>query len=87
MITRQKLEIYDRYHGDNDLFARIGEKKEKVLMREDWYIIENFIQDISLINKLLASEDFVKTVNSNLQRNCDDAQTVIQLQQMAGWYL
>ena len=83
MITQQKLEIYERYNGDNDLFARIGEKKEKELMRDDWNLIENFIQDIGLINRLLASEDFIKAVNSNLQRNCDDDKTISQLQQMA----
>jgi len=83
MITQQKLEIYERYNGDNDLFARIGEKKEKELMRDDWNLIENFIQDIGLINRLLASEDFIKAVKSNLQRNCDDDKTISQLQQMA----
>ena len=82
MITKEKVEIYRRFGGDIDGWARIGTKEEKSIMSDhDWYLIENFIQDISLVRKKLASKDFARSMDERLKENCDSEATINALKE------
>ena len=74
MITLEKLKIYEKYAGDDDHFARIGNHKESELFNgnSDWYEINNFKQDIHLITKNLASEKYKQKVIEKLKLICDE---------------
>ena len=77
MITIDKIKIYKRFNGDIDGWARIGTKEEKSIMNDnDWFLIEGFIQDISLVKKGLASDAFMKSINERLKENCDSEETI-----------
>lgn len=77
MITQNKIKIYKRYTGDIDSWARSGSKKEKLVMEDnDWYIIDGFIQDLTLVKKGLTSLTFNDNLNNRLRENCDGEKTV-----------
>jgi len=77
VITIDKIKIYKRFNGDIDGWARIGTKEEKSIMNDnDWFLIEGFIQDISLVKKGLASDAFMKSINERLKENCDSEETI-----------
>ncbi len=72
MITLDHLKIFYKYGGDSDGFARMGSKKDKELMHNNyWYLIDNFQQNIELINKGLASDSFEEKVLSDLNEYVD----------------
>lgn len=84
MITGYKIRIFNRYDGDIDSWARSGSKKEKLFMNDDdWYMIDTLIQDLSIVRKGLASEEFKNTLNSKLKESCDNEETIIELQNLA----
>jgi len=84
MITKNKIEIFKRFNGDIDGWARIGTSEEKSMMNdEDWFLIEGFIQDISLAKKCLASDTFIKSVNERLKENCDNDSTIQAIKELA----
>jgi len=67
MITQGKIKIYKKYSGNIDSWARSGSKKEKLIMTDnDWYIIDELIQDMSLAKKELASPTFTNDLNNRL---------------------
>ncbi|UOK41626.1 MULTISPECIES: hypothetical protein [Flavobacterium] len=74
MITLEKLEIYDKYAGDEDHLARVGSEKELELFRQnlDWYEINNFKQDIYLISQHLVSEKYKETAIKRIKTLCDN---------------
>ena len=72
MISKQKLNIYNKYKGDIDAWSRSGSKKEKEVISDDeWFLIDELLQDLQLVEKGLASESFIKDFNSRLNSNCD----------------
>lgn len=84
MITINKIEIYKRFNGDVDGWARIGSSEEKSMMNDDdWFLIEGFIQDISLVKKCIASDTFMKSVNERLKKNCDNDATIQAITELA----
>jgi hypothetical protein len=84
MLTEEKLKIYKRYQGDIDSWARGGSKNEKLAMNEnDWHIIDDLVQDISLIVKGLASKDFEDRVKERLKESCIDQGIIKQVSKLA----
>jgi hypothetical protein len=73
MITVEKLTVYDNYKGDRDGLARTGSKHEKDLFADtnDWSLIDNFYQDIVLINDWLASKAYAENSIVNMKNHCD----------------
>ena len=72
MITIEKIKIFDNYGGDIDGLARVGCDYEKKLFdNNDWSLIDNFYQDIELINKRLAAKTYIEQTFANLKENCD----------------
>lgn len=73
MITKTKLEIYCKYLGDIDAFARIGTSQEKSIITDDeWMLIDELIQDMELIEKKLVSNKMKETINYNINANLAD---------------
>ena len=84
MITKDKLKIYKRYNGDIDGWARSGSKQEKTSIDDsDWYMIDQFIQDLKLIKKGLAAETYATDVYKKLNDNCDNIETLAQIQALS----
>ncbi|MDM7917694.1 MAG: hypothetical protein QUS12_00830 [Methanosarcina sp.] len=77
MITREHIEIFKKYKGDGDGFVRSGKQNEKEVMTySDWKLMEEFIQDINLIKKGLASNSYTGMVLQKLNENCDNIDTL-----------
>jgi hypothetical protein len=73
MITKQKIQIFERCKGDRDEFARMGSDKEKELFENhDWFLIDSFLQDIELINKGLSSVDYITQRIAEMKASCDE---------------
>lgn len=72
MITIDKIKIFDRYGGDIDGLARVGGDFEKKLFdNNDWSLIDDFYQDIELMNKRLAAQTYIDHTIAKLKYNCD----------------
>lgn len=72
MITAEKIKIFDRYAGNIDGFARFGRDHEKKVFNDnEWSIIDNFYQDIELINKNLVALVYTEQTIVKLKDNCD----------------
>ena len=84
MITQDKIKIYKKYSGDIDGWARSGSKIEKTVINDnDWYIIDGFIQDLTLVKKGLTSQTFNDNLNNRLRGNCDNEETIQALETIA----
>lgn len=84
MITQEKIKIYSSFQGDVDGWARMGSKKEKVIMSdEDWSLINGLVQDIQLVKKGVTSKEFSDTLQRRLVENCDNPETINQLRKVA----
>jgi hypothetical protein len=72
MITIEKLNIYKRYEGDEDMFARAGRTSQQQLFdNNDWSSITDCEQNIELIAKGMASIEFRNKTLQELQKNFD----------------
>ncbi len=84
MITQEKVKIYNRFQGDIDGWARRGSKKEKSIMSDvDWSLIDSLVQDIRLIQKELTSKEFSDALQIRLSENCNNPETISQLEKIA----
>lgn len=80
MITSNMIHIYKTFGGDIDSWVRNGSKKQLAVMDDnDWFLIENLLQDISLLKKGLASESFANDLSRRLEENCDNEETIEQM--------
>jgi hypothetical protein len=77
MITIEKLVEYESYRGYYDGFY-IQKVKNKINLTsdEEWYLIENLIQDIRLVKRNLASSSFAETLEIKLKSVCENIETV-----------
>jgi hypothetical protein len=84
MITKDKIHIYKSYGGDVDGWARVGSKEEKELMNdEDWFLIEDLLQDISLQNSGNSSKEYSIKIDEKLKEKCSDEEAIKQLKELA----
>lgn len=80
MITLEKLKIYSRYRGDVDIWIRTGKSKEKkIMVSNDWYLIDSLIQDIGFVKKGLSSEQFSFNLKKRLLENCESEEAIKEL--------
>lgn len=69
MITGRQIEIYKKYNGDIDSFARIASAREKLDMNdEQWLLIERLIEDSTIVQNGKASEEFKLAFESRMNR-------------------
>ena len=70
MITLEKLKIYRKYHGDGDMWNRLGTPQEtSILKYTDWKLIDDLIQDIILIKNTQVSDNYKTKILSELNGN------------------
>ncbi len=85
MITAKKISLYKKYEGDVDGWARSGSKSGQIEMEDaDWYLIENLLQDLKLVSKGLASNEYSEALQERLQSNCSDAEAIEKLKSLIG---
>lgn len=78
MITQRKIEIFKKFSGDIDHFARVGTPQDKIdISDKDWALIDNFLQDLELVDKGLAADSFVKSLDIRLKKNLE-SETILQ---------
>lgn len=71
-ITKGKLKIFEKYEGDEDVFARAGQKREKDLFQiGEWNLIKDFQQRLEMIEKGLTSSDFQTKTLTDLKEVAD----------------
>jgi hypothetical protein len=83
MINQDKINIYRRYNGDIDSWARSGSKKEKItITNDDWYTIDSLVQDLSLSKKGLTSSNYDQELKNRLHLLCSDEKTINELRSL-----
>ncbi len=87
MITREKLRIYKKYSGDSGAWIRFGKKTEFDSMDgEDWAIIDEFLQNLEMIQKGLVSEQFKAQILDKFNATFDHEETRSELIKMIEKY-
>lgn len=83
-ITKEQLEIYRKYGGDENGLSRIGTASEKALMNGvKWERITDLIQCLSLASSGLASEEFKAATERNVEDSCRDSEAASLLRDLA----
>lgn len=83
MITRKKIEIFKKFSGDIDHFASVGTSQDKIdISDNDWALIDNFIQDLELVDKGLAADSFVKSLDIRLKENLESETILLELKSL-----
>ena len=82
MITKRHIEIYKTYNGDSDGWVRVNSNEEQIMTYDIWRQIEGFIQNLTLINKGLASDGFKAQTIHYLNAVCQDEEVVKQIKNM-----
>lgn len=76
MLTKEKLNIYKKYSGDIDLWARLRKKSEiKLINDDDWKLIDDLVQSLELIKKNVVSENFKFETFERIEAVCEDETT------------
>lgn len=83
MITQLKIETYKKFNGNIDGWARSEQNSPSSMSDSDWYLIEELLQDITLVLKGQASETYTISVENKLKENCDNEQTIETLKTLA----
>ncbi|HQX59221.1 MAG: hypothetical protein KBF63_09605 [Rhodoferax sp.] len=67
MITEEMLDIYARFNGDMDGFARVGSARDRALMSEtQWYALDAFVLELHAVKAQLASPGYAEQIESRL---------------------
>ena len=84
MITAKKITIYEEFNGDIDGWARSGTKEQhEVINDEEWFLIDELVQDLRLIKNNLTSSDFQRKVYNKLRENCNNPETIKYLEKIS----
>ena len=84
MITNAKLDIFERYKCDGDMFARSGRSSEKELVTDaDWELVELLLQDATVVVRKLGSETRTTEAMQRLLENCESEREVERILRMA----
>ena len=69
MLTLEHLKIFQKFGGDIDGWIRQRSEHDKAIMTDnDWRLISEFYENLELIKKGLASEDFKLKVISKIEQ-------------------
>jgi len=84
MITIEKLNEYEEYHGYYDgFYIQKVKNNTNINSDNDWYLIRNLIQDFNLIKKGLASKKFTESFNIKLHKHFESEATIEQFKKIA----
>jgi hypothetical protein len=83
VITREKIEIFRRYDGDIDGWARVGDAREREAMADsDWADIEELLHRLWLQQHQSVSEDFVAQTQKLIAKRVRDESAVEALRRL-----
>jgi hypothetical protein len=83
MITYEKINIYVKYNGSNDLFVKMASDEErKILTRDDWIIIYKFEDFYGNIDGIQPTEDQVVIFENDMIKYCLNVPVFIYAKQM-----
>ena len=69
MININKIGIYNKYQGDIDAWARLGNSDEKLEINDsDWSEIDDLLQDIQLSKSGNISIDYQKKILDKISK-------------------
>ena len=83
LITLAKLKEYKRFGGDEDGLTRMSSSYKRENNSKEWALISSLIQDIKLVSKGLASEEYGKRLDADLARHCDGEGTMEEIKRLA----
>lgn len=84
MITASKLKIFERYKGDGDMFSRAGSSREReVVTDDDWQLIDLLLQDATVINRKLGSENRTAEAVRRLRESCETEDVIREIRRLA----
>lgn len=67
MITLKMIDLYKKYNGDIDGWARTAGIDEKSVMTDsDWYEIDAFVHEYGLVKSGLASARYAEKLNNRM---------------------
>jgi hypothetical protein len=75
MIDQEKLEIFKSFKGYFEGFEFQNKNKPKIILDEDWILLNDLIQDIFLIKKGLTSKSFEVSFLKRFHEKCPDVET------------
>jgi hypothetical protein len=82
MITKASLAVYERYAGDIDGWARVGDAKEKnAISDEIWSDIDWLRVEISALQKGQVSADYGKEIQQKIITKTENTETAQELLQ------
>lgn len=82
MITIEKVQMYKRFRGDLDGFARSREPGSK-MGDEDWYLIAEFLSALHIVGAGLASDKFAEALEQKLSQQVEDERARNELQKLS----
>ncbi|WP_146146777.1 hypothetical protein [Taibaiella chishuiensis] len=83
-----KLKEYEEYQGYYDGFYLQKVKYGKNLISDmEWKMVSDLTQDIRLVQRNLASKEFVNKLNMKILERCDSQDAIKYLEEIAakGW--
>lgn len=76
MITVEKLRTYQEFDGDIDGWARASKGKgDRSMLDTDWYLINELLTGLTIIETGLASSSFVREVEAKMRASTTDEAT------------
>jgi len=81
MITLEKLRIYEKFGGDIDGFSR--SKLSESITDQDWHLIGELLQGLSIVQSGLASADFESRVRARTVEVAEDEDVCERLFQLS----
>ena len=85
MITLKCIEIYKKYGGNEDGFLRCATSEERLLL--NYILLDEFVQDLIIVKRGLASGSFIKSLDERLGESCDDEATIHALMIMVDQFI
>ena len=74
MVKKDQIDIYIKYAGDSDGFARCATDSEmQILPSDTWAFIDSVIDDIALIENGTLSAKLEMTISERVKENVPDA--------------
>src|SRR5688572_8719950 len=71
MITLKKLKVFNKYNGDEDSFARLGQRDKELITDGEWSFLSNTMQSLDMVRKKVTSTEFAKKTLQELRNVCD----------------
>jgi hypothetical protein len=84
VITKEKLDLYVRYRGDGDGWARARKVGEvQTINDEEWHLIDQLLFGIKAASSGMASDSFSQEVEGKLRLAVADASVEWRLRVIA----